>query len=376
MERSNFGCFKTFRVKKFLKLQFIMIAIFVMTFNVCVLSVISYADTLQRAPVLTPVTKQPPKIPVQTTSPTDALKNCYTDQYGKLHCPNSGNTSTPAGPLGAACKTTSGANGIWVVTSSASNMICATTGETCYTPSGGMGKVWGTGSSMVCGGKGDYCPSSTGAGRVFDVGGSVACLGLGSSCTRTLAGSACTGCKVVGAPGNYMTFECAKNYVTCPTTAQASVQLAPTNGQAGVPVQVSLSSAFRNDTSALYCDYSLKDVGKQTYYSIPCHGAYANNIDSRYRACTTPGSNTVEKQVACDSPVSTGGKVDSSVLNGMGSDMAILNSVVTSTFLGSANDAVRQNALCNYSIGAFVFKVKIPCNSQKKAASPNTYYCY
>ena len=54
MERSNFGCFKAFRAKKFLKLQFIMIAIFVMTFNICLLSVISYADTLPRAPAPTP----------------------------------------------------------------------------------------------------------------------------------------------------------------------------------------------------------------------------------------------------------------------------------------------------------------------------------
>ncbi|MBP1749174.1 MAG: hypothetical protein H6Q52_1713 [Deltaproteobacteria bacterium] len=365
-----------FRGKKFLKLQFIMIAIFFMIFNVCLLSAISYAAApLPQTPTPAPVTKQPPKIPIQTT-PKDALKNCYTDRYGQMHCPNSGNTSTPAGPLGAACKTSSGASGIWVVTSSASNMICATTGDTCYTPSGGMGKVWGTASSMICGAKGDYCPSSTGAGKVFDMGGSLACLGLGNSCTRTLAGSACTGCKVVGAPGSYMTFDCARNYVTCPTTAQASIQLVPTNGQAGVPVQVGLFSTPRNDTSAIYCDYSLKDVGKQTYYSIPCNGAYANNLDSRYRACTAPGSNTVQKQVACDAPGRANGTVNPSVINGMGSDMSIVSSAVTAAFLGSANDAARQNALCNYSIAGFVFKTKIPCNSLKKAASPNTYYCY
>jgi hypothetical protein len=373
MKGSNCGCLKMFRAQRLFKLQFIIVAIFIMIFNFCLLSAVSYAAPLQQAPA--PVgTKPPPKLPVQT--PKDALKNCFTDQYGKIHCPNSGNTSTPAGPLGAACKTANGANGIWVVTSSASNMICATTGDTCYTPTGGMGKVWGTGSSMKCGGKGDYCPSSTGAGKVFDMGGSLACLGLGNACTRTLAGSACTGCKVVGAPGNYMTFECARNYVTCPATAQASIQMTPTNGQAGAPVQVLLLSAFRSDTSAIYCDYSLKDPGKQTSYSIPCNGAYANNIDSRYRACTVPGSNTVAKQVVCDAPGRAAGTMNPSVINGMGSGTSIVNSVVNAAFLGSANDAARQNALCNYNIAGFVFNTKIPCNSSKKAAATNTYYCY
>ena len=147
MERSNFGCLKLFRGNKLLNLKSIMIAIFIaMAFNVSLLSVASLAGTLAQTPVLQgPVVTQPPKLPVQSpTNVLDATKNCYVDQYGQMHCPNSGNTSTPAGPLGAACKTSSGANGIWVVTSSASNMVCATTGDTCWTPSGGMGKVWGT----------------------------------------------------------------------------------------------------------------------------------------------------------------------------------------------------------------------------------------
>ena len=126
---------------------------------------------------------------------------------------------------------------------------------------------------MKCGGKGDYCPSSNGDGKVFDMGGYLSCLGIGSYCTRTLAGSPCTGCKVVGAPGNYMTFECAKKYLSCPATAQTSVQLAPTNGQAGAPVQVAMNNITHNDALALYCDYILKDVGKLTSYSIPCNGA-------------------------------------------------------------------------------------------------------
>ena len=287
MERSNFGCFNVFRGKKFLMAIFI-----VMAFNVSLLSVASDAATVAQS--ITPqapaqVITQPPKLPIQGTTILDQkTSNCYFDQYGQIHCPSSGTTSTPAGPLGAACKTTSGASGIWVVTSSASSMICATTGDTCYTPSGGMGKVWGTGSSMKCGGKGDYCPSSNGDGKVFDMGGYLSCLGIGSYCTRTLAGSPCTGCKVVGAPGNYMTFECAKKYLSCPATAQTSVQLAPTNGQAGAPVQVAMNNITHNDASALYCDYILKDVGKLTSYSIPCNGAYANNTDAAIALARVP----------------------------------------------------------------------------------------
>lgn len=361
-----------------MKLQFMMVTVFiVMAFSAFLLPSTSYAGSLSQKPV--PAVTKPTQPPIQnpTISPADALKNCYTDRYGQLHCPSSGTSTASAGPLGAACKTSSGANGIWVVTSSASNMICATTGDTCWTGSGGMGKVWGTGSSMICGGRGDYCPSSSGAGRVFDIGGSVVCLGLGSYCTRTLQGSACTGCKVVGAPGNYMTFECAKKFVSCPAPAQASIQLTPTNGQAGGPVQVSLlTSNSRYDSSAVYCDYYLNDKTRQTSYSIPCRGAYGTT-NPRYRACMKP-DNTVEKQVACDVPGRANGAVNPSVLSQMGSDMAILNSMVSATFLGSANDAARENAVCNYRIDGFVFNARIPCNSVKKAVSggPNAYWCY
>lgn len=381
MGKSNSSSSKSIRgnsCRLLSKLQFAMIAVFVvMVFNVSLLPDTSYAGSLLQSPA--PAVTKPPQTPIQNlgTTPQDALRNCYTDRYGQIHCSGSGTSSTPAGPLGAACKTSSGANGIWVVTSSASNMVCATTGDTCWTGSGGMGKVWGTGSTMVCGGKGDYCPSSTGAGRVFDIGGSVVCLGLGNYCTRTLEGSPCTGCKVVGAPGNYLTFECAKKFVSCPAPAQASIQMAPTNGQAGGPIQVSLlTSNPRYDSSTVYCDYYVNDKGKQIGYSIPCRGAYSTT-NPRYRACTKP-DNTVEKQVACDVPGRANGIVNSSALSRMGSDMSIMNSLVTATFLGSANDAARENALCTYRIDGFAFMTRIPCNSPKKAVSggPNAYWCY
>jgi hypothetical protein len=236
MVRAVSGYCKAIRGKSFLYV--IMIAIFVfVAFNASFLSAASSltpTPTPQNRPA---VTQQPPqKLPVQ--SPGDATKGCFTDLNGKMICPNSSSTSTQAGPLGAACKTAAGVNGIWVVTSSASSMTCATTGGTCYTPTGGMGKVWGTGTAMKCGGKGDYCPLPTGSGKVFDMGGSLACLGYGASCSRTLAGAPCTGCKVLGTSGNYMTYDCAKKYVVCPASAQAYVRLTPSTGQFGSAVPV------------------------------------------------------------------------------------------------------------------------------------------
>ena len=227
---------------------------------------------------------------------------------------------------------------------------------------------------MICGGKGDYCPSSTGAGRVFVTGGNVACLGLGSYCTTSLAGSPCTGCKVVGTPGDYLSFECAKKYVSCPATAQASIQLVPTPNTGSV--QVSMFSTSRYDSSAIYCDYYLKDVGRPTSYSIPCNGAYANNTDARWRACTVPGTNTVEKQVACDSPGRANGKVNAPVLYATVNDMSVIKNDIAASFKGSANDSARQNAICNYTIDGFIFQTKIPCSSLRKGRSTNEYYCY
>jgi len=62
------------------------------------------------------------KPPVKVTPAPDsknAAKDCKPDGTGKLRCPNSSGTS-PTAPLGSSCKTSAGANGIWVVTSSAS----------------------------------------------------------------------------------------------------------------------------------------------------------------------------------------------------------------------------------------------------------------
>ncbi len=309
-----------------------------------------------------------PKIPGPSAGVKGAIDKCAPDpRTGQMRCPGSG--STAPGPLGAACTTAAGVAGIWVVTSSASPMTCAPAGAACYTPTGGMGKVWASADRMVCGAKGDYCVNAKGDGKVFVVAGSVACLSVGDSCTCP-AGT--PGCKVVGS-SSYMTFECAKRDVTCPVSSIGSLQMTPSNGTSNGTVQVSLKGAPRADVANVYCDYQMVTTAVVTSYSIPCHGAYANTIDGRWRACTT-ADNKVSHQVACDkpSPALISAKADA-VMAALGTGVTP-SSAVALTFKGSASDQAKEHAICNYDVNAFSFSVRVPCAAPRKA-SWGAYIC-
>ncbi len=234
-----------------------------------------------------------------------------------------------------------------------------------------MGKVWAAAGKMICGARGDYCVNAKGDARVFVVNGNVACLSVGDGCTCPNGGS---GCKVVGSPSNYMTYECAKRDVSCPASSAGTIQATPSNGQPNGTANVTLKGqTTRIDAMNVYCDYQMTDAAVVTSYSISCHGAYANNVDGRWRACTG-ADNKVTNQVACDkpSPALVSAKADP-VLVALGSGVTPTSSVSLS-FKGSASDPAKENAICNYNVNAFSFTAKVLCAAPRKTTW-GTYVC-
>jgi hypothetical protein len=327
------------------------------------------ADTIRMASPAAPSAHRPVLKPQEI--PADvraALERCFPDpRSGNMRCP-SAHGNTP-GPEGASCQTSAGSKGIWVKKNSASELVCATPEEACYTGSGGIGKVWAAGDVMTCGAKGDYCVNSKGAGRVFLENGTLRCLLLNDSCNCANGSS---GCKVVGGKDYYLSYTCAKGYVSCPGSTTGLVEMTPSNGNSNGAVPVSLQwNPPKTDSASVTCEYKMTDSNKTLGYSIPCHGAYAYNFDNRWRACTDDYNHKTHS-VQCDVPGTVSLTADS-VLTALGSSAGWGPSIALS-FQGSANDSAREHAICNYRVDALTLWVRVPCLLPTKTPS-GAYVC-
>jgi hypothetical protein len=279
-----------------------------------------------------------------------------------MRCTNT--TTTPAPSQGSACKTTTGANGVWVQPSAnATSLVCAKTGDACFM--GALaGKVFGT-TTLVCAAKGNQCPAASGAGKVFQQGADLVCLGLGEGCACTTPS---TGCKVMGQAGNSQSFECALKEVRCPSPSQAQVVLKPSNGQAN-PALVQVAANMNTDPNALYCTYALTPAPWTVTYSMNCPNAGVSTIDRHWLAC---GSSTAN--VKCDDPEAAVATLDPAALSAMGPGVPPPAAMVSTPFLGASRDEARTTGYCVYQVHTLTISTRIPCYTPQVRGS--SYRCY